>query len=245
MLHSANLNIITRSLEKVSPKLARDFAELENLQGNNFSAVKFANSCYKRIEETLLNELQKIRWEYNFKMSDGRNISQNPDSEYQYTICPIDGLFNLSRSLNEFSSFVSIEFLSPNNQAETVNIAILNVVGNETYSCEKGSGAFVNNRRIRVSKRELKDGLLCSIANPDLFSHSIVKSLQASKAFFQISNCSSLNITKLASGKIDLAIFEKTDEEFLRPFFLLAKEAGGEVMENDGLILVSNGKVRI
>ena len=74
MLHSPNLNVIIKSLEKISIRLARDFSELENLQNNNFSAIKFTNSCYKRIEETLVEELKKVRGEYNVKTADGRKI---------------------------------------------------------------------------------------------------------------------------------------------------------------------------
>lgn len=240
MLHSPNLNVVIKSLEKVSTRLARDFVELENLQNNNFSAIKFANSCYKRIEESLIDELKKVRGEYNFELVDGRKIVNNPASEYQYIVCPVDGLFNLSRSIPAFSSFVALEHLSSDGKKEIISTTILNVTGNEIYICEKGSGAFLNNRKIRVSKRELKDGILCSLSNQNLINHPIVKNLQNGKAIFKASNCPSLDIAYLAAGKIDLCIFEKGDENFLKGILLLAKEAGGEIVEKEGLVLVSN-----
>jgi myo-inositol-1(or 4)-monophosphatase len=243
MLHSPNLNVIIKSLEKISARLARDFVELENLQSNNFSAVKFANSCYKRIEETLIEELKKVRGEYNFELVDGRIIIHNPHSEYQYIVCPVDGLFNLSRSIQSFSSFVALEHISKDGKKEVISTTILNVAANEIYLCEKGSGAFLNNRKIRISKRELKDGVLCSISNPSLITHSIAQNLQTNKVVFQVSNCASLDIAYFAAGKIDLCIFEEGDKNFLKAILLLAKEAGGEVIEKDGLILVSNGKI--
>jgi myo-inositol-1(or 4)-monophosphatase len=244
MLHSPNLNVIIKSLEKISARLARDFVELENLQSNNFSAVKFANSCYKRIEETLIDELKKVRGEYNFELVDGRIIVHNPNSEYQYIVCPVDGLFNLSRSIQAFSSFVALEHISKDGKKEVISTTILNVTANEIYLCEKGSGAFLNNRKIRVSKRELKDGILCALANPDLINHPIVANLKTNKAVFQTSNCPSLDIAYFAAGKIDLCIFEEADKNFLKAILLLATEAGGEVVEKDGLILVGNGKIR-
>jgi myo-inositol-1(or 4)-monophosphatase len=245
MLHSPNLNVITKSLEKISVRLARDFIELENLQSNNFSATKFANSCYKRVEETLVEELKKVRGGYNFAFADGRVIINNPKSEYQYIICPVDGLLNLSRSLQSFSSFVSLEYASDNGQKDIISTAILNVAGNEIYLCEKGSGAFLNNRKIRVSKRELKDGIICSLAKSDLINHQIVANLKNNKAVFQTSNCLSIDIAYFAAGKIDLCIFESADKNFLKAILLLAKEAGGEVIEKEGLILVSNGKINL
>ena len=245
MLHSPNLNVVIKSLEKISSRLARDFVELENLQSNNFSAVKFANSCYKRIEETLVDELKKVRGDYNFEMADGRKIIHNPNSQYQYIVCPIDGLLNLSRSIQYFSSFVALEYISPSGKPEVISTTILNVAANEIYPCEKGSGAFVNNRKIRVSKRELKDGIVCSLSNHDLANHPIVQNLKTHKAVFQTNNCASLDIAHLAAGKIDLCIFEEADKNFLKALLLLVKEAGGEVIEKDGLILASNGRIII
>ena len=243
MLYSPNLNVVIKSLEKISPRLARDFVELENLQSNNFSAVKFANSCYKRVEETLVEELKKVRPEYNFELLDGRKIIHNPNSEYQFIICPVDGLFNLSRSIAGFSCFVALEHLAKDGSKEVISTTILNVVGNEFYICEKGSGAFLNNRKIRVSKRELKDGILCTLVNHSLISHPIVQNLQNQKVTFQTSNCPSLDIAYLAAGKIDLCIFEVGDKDFLKSVLILVKEAGGEVIEKDGLLLVGNGKI--
>jgi myo-inositol-1(or 4)-monophosphatase len=244
MLHSANLNVIIKSLEKMSARLARDFVELENLQSNNFSAAKFANSCYQRIEESLVDELKKVRGTYNFQMADGRRIVHNPNSEYQYIVCPIDGLLNLSRSLQSFSCFVALEYVAQDGTTEVINSAILNVVANEIYPCEKGSGAFLNNRKIHVSRRELKDGILCSLSNHNLINHPLVQDLQKNKATFQTTNCSSIDIANLASGKIDLCIFHKEDKDFIKAFLLLALEAGGQIFEKDDLILVANEKIK-
>ena len=244
MIHSPNLNVIIKSLEKVSVRLGRDFVELENLQGNNFSAVKFANSCYKRIEETLVEELKKVRGDYNFELVSGRKIIHNPSSEYQYIICPIDGLLNLSRSIPAFTSFVALEHINKDEKKEVISTVMINVANNEIYICEKGSGVFLNNRKVRVSKRELKDGIVCSLANIGLVENSTVKNLQTNKAVFQVNNCPSLDIAHLLAGKIDLCVFEAADKNFLNPFFLMAKEAGGHVVEKDGLILVGNGVIR-
>ena len=245
MLHSPNLNVIIKSLEKISVRLARDFSELENLQSNNFSAIKFANSCYKRIEESLIDELKKVRNEYNIEFVDGKKIINNPSCEYQYIICPIDGLLNLSRSIQSFSSFIALEHTAKDGKKEIISSTILNVAGNEIYVCEKGSGAFVNNRKIYVAKRESKENILCSLSSSNLIGHQIVQKLQKNKVVFQISNCPSIDIAYFASGKIDLCVFEMADQKFLQAVLLLAKEAGGEVLEQDELIIVGNGKIKI
>jgi myo-inositol-1(or 4)-monophosphatase len=244
MIHSPNLNVIVKSLEKISSKLARDYAELENLQMNNFSAVKFSNSCFARIEEDLIRELAKVRPDYNIRTAFGKKITNNESSEFQYVIASIDGMFNLSRSLASFSSFVALEHISGESK-EVISVAILNVAANEIYRCEKGSGAFLNNRKIKVSKRELKDGILCALGSCDLENHHLLKVLKDANAVFQVSNCSSSDISHLASGKIDLAIFKAEDEEFLSPSLLLAKEAGAKIEKKEDLIFVKNEKIII
>ena len=243
MLHSPNLNVVIRSLEKISIRLARDFVELENLQNNNFTAIKFANSCYKRIEETIINELSKVRPDYNVQLTDGRQIIYNPNSKYQYNICPIDGLLTLSRSLGSFTSFVALEYLSPDNSKEVISTTILNVLANEFYICEKGSGAFLNNRKSRSAKRDLKDNIICSLSNSQLVNHPLIKTLENKPVIFQTSNCSSLEIAHFSCGKIDMCVFEASDQQFLKSLLLLAKESGGEILEKEGLIIVSSGKI--
>lgn len=248
MLHSPNLNVIIKTLEKISARLARDFVELENLQGNNFSSVKFANSSFKRVEESLILELKKVRPEYNVSFVDGRKMINNENSEYQYIVCPVDGLLNLSRSLADFSSFTALEYIV-DGKSEVISCGILNVAANEIYAAEKGSGSFLNNRKIRVSKREIKDGILCSLSSHNLISHELVKKLKeqakVSGAVFKTSNCASLDIANLASGKIDLCIFEEQDENFIKAPLLLAKEAGARIVKKDGLLLILNEKINL
>ena len=64
-MRSANLNIIIKSLEKSTMHVARDFSELENLQSNPASAAKFADACARKIKKLLIDDLTKIRPQYN------------------------------------------------------------------------------------------------------------------------------------------------------------------------------------
>lgn len=244
MAYSPNLSIIIKAVDKISSRLARDFMELENLQNNHFSATKFANSCYKRIEETLVEDLTKIRSDYNFEFLDGRTIINHRNAEYNFIICPIDGLLNLSRSIPYFTNFVALEHWGKDGKKEIITTVLNNVASNELYFAEKGSGAFLNKRRIRTSKRENNDHIACTLSSLNLANHPLVKALPKT-ASFKVNSSPSLDVAYLAAGKIDLCILESGDQNFLKSALLLAKEAGAIISEKDGLILVSNGKIRI
>ncbi len=241
MRYSPNLAIIIKALDKISGRLARDFGEIENLQNNHFSATKFANSCYQRIKENLAEDLLKIHPDYNVEFTDGEKIITNNKAEYNYIICPIDGISNLSRSIPFFSTIVALEH-NNHDKKEIIAAAICSVATNELYWCEKGSGAFLNNRRIRVSSRSANDNVLCAGQNKEILNNA---KINQSKFEFRLSGCASFDIGYLASGRLDLCLFDLRDENFLRAILLLLKEAGGTVKTTDQLIIVNNGKINI
>ena len=94
MRYSANLNIMVKAVEEASIKTGRDFLELEILQTNSVTAGKYANACYSRVKDILLEDLTKMRPQYNIFASDGTSVINKEDSEYSFTILPIDGLGN-------------------------------------------------------------------------------------------------------------------------------------------------------
>lgn len=230
MRYSANLNIIIKALEKAASRASRDFIELENLQTNPASAARFANSCYNKAKQIIAEDLTNIRPDYNMIFADGEKYVASQNAEYSYVIFPIDGINNLVRSNPCFTIAIALEHINAAGQKEPIALAINNIANNEIYYCEKGFGAYVNNRRLRVSKRSLNDGIL--VCSEDIKNESK-----------NISNrnygCKTLELAYLASARIDAALLPKQD--LIKPFTLLVREAGGKVVENEKLIIASNG----
>lgn len=230
MRYSANLNIIIKSIEKAASCVSRDFIELENLQSNPFSANKFAASCYNRVKQILLDDLSKIRPDYDLIFADGQQLIRSKKAEYSYVIFPVDGFDNLARSNPDFTIAIALNYRSENGSTETISVAISKIVGSDLYYCEKGFGAYLNSRRIRVSKKNFGNLV---IASED-------QNLILEKNFSLRSyGCRTLILAYLASAKIEKALFKKENLEFLKPFLLLIREAGGKVEENEKFILVS------
>jgi len=229
MRYSANLNVIVKSLEKATAHMSRDFIELENLQSNSASADRVSVSCYNRVKQVLVDDLSKVRPDYNIIFSDGQKMIRKENAEYSYIIHVVDGFDNLKRSNPDFTVAIALEHKAPNGQKEAISLAIGKVFGGESYYCEKGFGAFLNNRRIRTSKRTSGEVL---VATND-------KSLLTPKEQLRSYGCKTLEIAYVASSRLEKAIYKQEEFELFKPFTLLVREAGGKITEDDKTITIS------
>jgi myo-inositol-1(or 4)-monophosphatase len=232
MRFSANLNIIIKAIEKASNHISRDFVELENLQSNPASASKFTSASYNRVKQILIEDFAKFRPEFNIVFSDGQKISNQENSEYSLIIHVVDGIENLLRASTDFTVSIALIYHNVNGQSEAISVAISKIIGGELYYSEKGFGAYLNNRRIRVSKRINKAEMLTVCDD--------LKLAETLKIMPRNLGCKTLEIANLSSAKIEQIIYKKTNFEFFQPFFLLLKEAGGKVVEDEEKYVLSN-----
>ncbi|MBL6664826.1 MAG: hypothetical protein ISQ34_03180 [Rickettsiales bacterium] len=223
MRYSPNLNVIIKAIEKASVHLSRDFMELENLQSNPASANKFASHCYQKVKQILASEFARFRPEFNIVFDDGQRIINNQNPEFIYHISAINGLDNLSRANPNFVVAVILVH-KDSEKEEAISVALNNVFSKEIYYCEKGFGSYVNNRKIKVSKR--KDAKLAFVSN--------VENLKEKVTFTQSLGSTALEIAYLASGKAEIGVFD--NNELNKNLLLLFKEAGGKVEEGKELI---------
>ena len=236
MRYSANLNVIIKAIEKATAHMPRDFIELENLQSNPVSANKFATACYNRVKQILTDDLSKFRPDYNLIFSDGQKIIRDKNAEYSYIIFPIDGFENLTRSNPDFSVAVALQHLGEDGQREGISVAVSKIFGGETYYCEKGYGAYLNNRRIRISTRISGDTQV--VATED---QEVMATKMGDKKFHTRSyGCRTLEVAYFAAARLESALFVKKNYELLKPFLLLAREAGGKIIEEDKNVLLTS-----
>ena len=203
MRFSANLNIIIKAIEKASNHISRDFVELENLQSNPASASKFTSASYNRVKQILIEDFAKFRPEFNIVFSDGQKISNQENSEYSLIIHVVDGIENLLRASTDFTVSIALIYHNVNGQSEAISVAISKIIGGELYYSEKGFGAYLNNRRIRVSKRINKAEMLTVCDD--------LKLAETLKIMPRNLGCKTLEIANLSSAKIEQIIVE--DEE--------------------------------
>ncbi len=145
---SPNLNIMIRASEKASKVLIRDFGEVEKLQVSIKSPTDFVSSADTKAEKTIIQELLKAKKNYSV-ISEEIGIINNKNSENIWIIDPIDGTTNFLHGIPHFA--ISIALKSNN---EIIAGVIYDPIKDEMFYAEKNNGAFINNKRIRVSKKK-------------------------------------------------------------------------------------------
>ncbi len=231
MRYSANLNIIIKALEKASSHVARDFIELENLQANPVSANKFASLTYNRVKQILGDEFTKFRPDYDLIFADSQKIIRQDNSEYSLQIISLDGIENYARANPDFTIAVALQHANSDKKYETIAMAITKIIGGELYYCEKGFGAYLNNRRLRVSKRNPSQQIIAS--------NCLDFSQQHKTAVYNY-GCSTQAIAYFSCARLDHLVLNQKIEPFLKNFSLIAKEAGGKIVEKDGQLILTN-----
>ena len=145
---SANLNVMVKACENASKSLIRDFGEIEKLQVSVKGPSDFVTNADKKVEKVLISELQKSRPNYSILSEESEPIIKS-NSEFKWIIDPIDGTLNFLHGLPHFAISLALE---KNN--EIICGIIFDPIKNEMFFAEKGRGAYVNNQRIRVSKKK-------------------------------------------------------------------------------------------
>ena len=109
----ASANIGIKACEKASKSLIRDFGEIEKLQVSIKGPSDFVSSADKKVEETLIQELQKARPDYSILSEEIGEIKKN--SEYRWIIDPIDGTLNFLHGIPHFAISIGLEKKKWNN----------------------------------------------------------------------------------------------------------------------------------
>ena len=140
---------------KASKSLIRDFGELEKLQVSTKGPGDFVTAADKKSETIIIEELLKVNPNYGILSEESGEINKE-NKDNRWIIDPIDGTMNFLNGIPQFAISVGYE-----ERGEILCGVIFDPIKDEMFFAEKGSGAFLNNSRIRVSKkRKLKDSLL-------------------------------------------------------------------------------------
>ena len=220
---SANLNIMIKASEKASKILIRDFGEIEKLQVLKKGPSDFVTNSDLKTEKIILDELKKARPNYSI-ISEENGIEINKDKNNTWIIDPIDGTVNFLHGIPHFA--ISIALKSNN---EITSGLIFDPIKNEMFYAEKNCGAFFNNQRIRVSKKnEINNCLFVTGGKikkePDLP--------------FRKSGCAALDMAYVAAGRYDGYFQKDLNIWDIAAGIILVKEAGGILNE----INLSNNK---
>ena len=234
-LNSPQINIITKACMKASRSLIRDFGEIENLQVSTKGPGDFVTSADKRTEKILIDELLRAHPEYGI-VTEESGIINKANIKNRWIIDPIDGTLNFLNGIPQFA--ISIGYEEEN---EIKCGVIFNPIMNEMFCAEKGNGAFLNNSRIRVSKKKkIKDALIvtggpksASKIKDKIFSEyiSVSKNVSNVRKF----GSAALDLAYVACGRFDGYWQRELNYWDIAAGVIILKEAGGfiDFFEND------------
>ena len=215
---SANLNVMIKAAEKASRALIRDFGEIEKLQVSKKGPSDFVTNSDLKAEKIIIEELKKARPKYSI-LSEEAGIENNKDRSNTWIIDPIDGTINFLHGIPHFAISIALK-----SNEEIVSGLIFDPIKNEMFYAEKDNGAFFNNHRIKVSKKnELNDCLFVTggkiINEPDLP--------------YRKSGSAALDMAYVASGRYDGYFQHDLNLWDIAAGIILVKEAGGILNEID------------
>jgi len=213
---SPNLNLMIKACEKVSKVIIRDFGELENLQVSKKGPKDFVTKTDRRVEKILIEELTKTKKNYSFITEETGKIINKKNNIF-WIIDPIDGTTNFLHGIPHFAISIALQV-----EGEIKVGLIFDPIKNEIFYAEKDCGAFLNNNRMRVSKKSVLDE--CLFASNTEGLKSIYPKLN-----LRNTGCAALDLAYVGCGRLDGYFHNKINIWDIAAGKIIIEEAGGKV----------------
>jgi len=238
--HSGLITVMQRAARKAAPRLRRDFGEVEQLQVSRKGPADFVSMADKRAEQTLVEELRHARPDWGFHLEEGGTIEGDP-SKPRWIIDPIDGTSNFLHGIPHFAMSIAVEDpRGPGGKPEVTQALVYQPLTDESFWAEKGRGAWLNERRLRVSSRRNLDDALIATGIP-YFGHGdlgrferILAAVSPEVAGIRRFGSAALDLAWVAAGRYDGFWEEDLKAWDIAAGILLVREAGGFVTDYKG-----------
>ena len=234
MAASALMNVMIGAARKAGRGLTRDFGEIEQLQVSVKGPGNFVTAADHRSEETIFRELSRARPGYGFLMEE-RGLVAGPDKTHRWIVDPLDGTTNFLHGLPIFCIAIALE-----RDGEIVCALVYNPILDELYTAEKGQGAFVNSRRLRVAARKQLADCVISIGIPHRGRSEHPRFLSECKALMEQvgglrrTGSAAIDLAWVAAGRFDGYVEHQLQPWDVAAGTLLVREAGGFVTDAAG-----------
>jgi myo-inositol-1(or 4)-monophosphatase len=234
-LRSANITVMMQAARKAARHLVRDFGELEHLQVSVKGPGDYVSAADRRSEQILRQELTRARPGFGLLLEESGAIGDR-EADHRWIVDPLDGTTNFLHAVPHFAISIGLE-----RQGELVAGVVYDPIKDEMFAAEKGAGAYLNDRRLRVSRRSELPTCLIGTGIPVLdwpgrkqgFTVQLDR-LSSEVAGIRRLGTASLDLAYVAAGR-----FDGFWEYDLKPWdmaagIVLVREAGGLVGRLDG-----------
>ena len=155
MISSPLMTVMVDAVRKAARGLKRDYGEIENLQVSRKGPGNFVSAADRKAEEVLKDALMKARPGYGLILEESGNV-EGADKSHTWHVDPLDGTTNFLHGIPHFAISVGLE-----REGQIVAGVIYDPAKDELFVAERGKGAYLNNRRLRVSGRtDMADALV-------------------------------------------------------------------------------------
>ena len=222
---SPNLNLMIKASEKASKILIRDFGEVEKLQVSLKGPNNFVTNTDRKVEEVIVNELEKSKKNFSI-LTEERGFIENKDKDNFWIVDPIDGTTNFLNGVPHFC--ISVALLV---DKEIISGVIYDPIKDEIFYAEKNGGSYLNNKSIRVSKKNKFSECLYGVN----FRKNLPENL-----IIRNTGSAALDLAYVATGRFDCCLQKNVNLWDIAAGTILIKEAGGVV---DNFELKNFGKI--
>jgi myo-inositol-1(or 4)-monophosphatase len=242
---SANVNVMIKAARKAARGLIRDFGEVENLQASSKGPGDFVSRADIKAEQVIRDELTEARPNYGWLGEESEEV-KGTDPTRRWIVDPLDGTSNYLHGIPHWAVSIALE-----HKGEIVAGVIYDPAKDEMFVAEKGAGAYVNDRRIRVSGRREMIEMLFGTGIPFGGSRDLPRTLRELAALtprtagIRRMGAAALDLAYVAAGRLD-----GFWEHGLKPWdmaagLLMVREAGGfvgpfdegaDIFESQGVI---------
>ncbi|MBL8660046.1 MAG: inositol monophosphatase [Rhodospirillales bacterium] len=228
------LNVMTAAAHKAARGLVRDLGELEHLQVSKKGPADYVSKADRRAEAILRTELKKARPSYGLLMEES-GVVEGSDISNRWVVDPLDGTTNFLHGIPHFAISIALE-----RDGDPFAGVIYAPVHDEMYVAEKGAGAYLNGRRLRVSARKSVDEALfatgipfCGLPDHDLFLRQL-QGVMAVSAGVRRFGSAALDLAYVAAGRYDGYWENGLNPWDVAAGIVLVREAGGFVTDLAG-----------
>ncbi|CAH2396508.1 inositol monophosphatase family protein [Mesorhizobium escarrei] len=234
MARSAILNVMVQAAMKAGRSLSRDFGEVQNLQVSMKGPGDYVSQADRKAEDILFTELSKARPGYAFLMEE-RGLIEGDDGQHRWIVDPLDGTTNFLHGIPLFAISIALE-----RQGQIVAGVVYNPAMDELYTAERGGGAFMNDRRLRVAGRtKLIDTVIgCGVPHLGRGQHGNflieLRNVMAEVSGVRRLGSASLDLAYVAAGRMDGFWETGLSAWDVAAGILLIREAGGFISDYAG-----------
>jgi len=234
MARSAILNVMFQAASKAGRVLTRDFGEIEQLQVSRKGPADFVTAADKRSEEIIHRELEKARPGYGFLLEESGAI-EGTDNQHRWIVDPLDGTTNFMHGVPIFGISIALE-----RQGQLTAALVYNPVMDELYTAERGAGAYLNDRRLRVAQRSRLSDCLFATGMPFLGHGDAGQTLReiapimGATSGLRRCGAAAIDLCWVAAGRFD-GFWERNLSPWdIAAGALMVREAGGFISDADG-----------